>query len=105
MRYPGGVTALDDVTFEARPGEVLGFPGPNGAGKTTAMRICTGYLQPSGGRAELCGIDVAVDPIAARARLGYLPESVPLYSEMRVDEYLRYRAALKSVAPRDRKAR
>jgi ABC-2 type transport system ATP-binding protein len=105
MRYPGGVTALDGVTFEARPGEVLGFLGPNGAGKTTAMRICTGYLQPTDGRAELCGIDVAADPLAARARLGYLPESVPLYPEMRVDEYLRYRAALKRVAARDRRAR
>lgn len=105
MRYPGGVTALDAVTFEARPGEVLGFLGPNGAGKTTAMRICTGYLQPTDGRAELCGIDVAADPLAARARLGYLPESVPLYPEMRVDEYLRYRAALKAVPSRDRRAR
>ncbi|MDB4965545.1 MAG: yxlF 1 [Myxococcales bacterium] len=105
MRYPGGVTALDDLTFEARPGEVLGFLGPNGAGKTTAMRICTGYLKPTSGRAELCGIDVAADPIAARARLGYLPESVPLYPEMRVDEYLRYRASLKNVPARDRAAR
>src|SRR3954470_24249532 len=105
MRYAGGVTALDAVTFEARPGEVLGFLGPNGAGKTTAMRICTGYLQPTDGRAELCGIDVAADPLAARARLGYLPESVPLYPEMRVDEYLRYRAALKRVAAADRRAR
>ncbi len=105
MRYAGGVTALDSVSFEARPGEVLGFLGPNGAGKTTAMRICTGYLAPSAGRVELCGIDVAADPLAARARLGYLPESVPLYPEQRVDEYLAYRAALKSVPRRERRAR
>jgi ABC-2 type transport system ATP-binding protein len=105
MRYAGRVTALDAVSFEARPGEVLGFLGPNGAGKTTAMRICTGYLQPTDGKVELCGIDVAADPLAARARLGYLPESVPLYPEMRVGEYLGYRAALKGVARRDRQAR
>jgi len=105
MRYAGRVTALDAVSFEARPGEVLGFLGPNGAGKTTAMRICTGYLQPTGGTVSVCGIDVASDPIAARARLGYLPESVPLYSEMRVEEYLRYRAALKGVPRKERAVR
>jgi ABC-2 type transport system ATP-binding protein len=105
MRYAGRVTALDAVSFEARPGEVLGFLGPNGAGKTTAMRICTGYLAPTSGRVTVCGIDVAADPLAARARIGYLPESVPLYPELRVDEYLAYRAALKSVPRADRKAR
>ncbi len=105
MRYAGRVTALDAVSFEARPGEVLGFLGPNGAGKTTAMRICTGYLQPTAGQVSVCGIDVAADPLAARARLGYLPESVPLYPEQRVDEYLAYRAALKSVPRRERRAR
>jgi ABC-2 type transport system ATP-binding protein len=105
MRYAGDVTALDAVSFEARPGEVLGFLGPNGAGKTTAMRICTGYLAPTAGRVDLCGIDVAAAPLAARAHLGYLPESVPLYPEMRVDEYLGYRAALKGVPPRERRAR
>jgi ABC-2 type transport system ATP-binding protein len=105
MRYAGRVTALDAVSFEARPGEVLGFLGPNGAGKTTAMRICTGYLQPTAGAVSICGIDVAADPLAARARLGYLPESVPLYPELRVEEYLAYRAALKGVARAARRAR
>jgi gliding motility-associated transport system ATP-binding protein len=105
MRYAGRVTALDAVSFEARPGEVLGFLGPNGAGKTTAMRICTGYLQPTAGSVSVCGVDVADDPLAARARIGYLPESVPLYPELRVDEYLGYRAALKGVKRADRKAR
>jgi ABC-2 type transport system ATP-binding protein len=104
MRY-AGVTALDRVSFEARPGEVLGFLGPNGAGKTTAMRICTGYLPPTGGSVNVCGIDVASDGMAARARIGYLPESVPLYGEMRVHEYLSYRAALKNVARKDRQTR
>ncbi len=105
MRYAGRVTALDAVSFEARPGEVLGFLGPNGAGKTTAMRICTGYLSPTAGSVSICGVDVAQDPLAARARLGYLPESVPLYPELRVDEYLAYRAALKGVPRKERKER
>jgi ABC-2 type transport system ATP-binding protein len=100
-----GVTALDGVSFEARPGEVLGFLGPNGAGKTTAMRILTGYLPATRGRVEVCGRALEDDSRAARAHIGYLPESVPLYSEMRVDEYLRYRAALKGVPPRARAAR
>jgi ABC-2 type transport system ATP-binding protein len=105
MRFAGGVTALDAVSFEARPGQVLGFLGPNGAGKTTAMRICTGYLAPTSGRVTVGDIDVATDPLAARARLGYLPESVPLYPDMRVDEYLAYRAALKGVPAKSRRAR
>src|SRR5437868_12773203 len=67
MRYAGRVAALDAVSYEARPGEVLGFLGPNGAGKTTAMRICTGFLQPTGGSVSICGLDVAIDPLAARA--------------------------------------
>jgi ABC-2 type transport system ATP-binding protein len=105
MRFPGDRAALDAVSFEARAGEVLGFLGPNGAGKTTAMRICTGFLAPTAGRVTICDLDVASQPLAARAHLGYLPESVPLYPEMRVDEYLAYRAALKSVPARQRRAR
>jgi ABC-2 type transport system ATP-binding protein len=107
MRY-AAVTAgpvLDGVSFEARPGEVLGFLGPNGAGKTTAMRILTGFLRPVRGRVEVCGRDLDEDPKAGRACIGYLPESVPLYPELRVIEYLRYRAALKSVPRRERAAR
>jgi ABC-2 type transport system ATP-binding protein len=90
------LSALDGVSFEARPGEVLGFLGPNGAGKTTAMRILTGFLEPTSGSVEICGLP----PLRARDKIGYLPESVPLYPEMRVEEYLRYRARLKAVAPR-----
>jgi ABC-2 type transport system ATP-binding protein len=100
-----GVNALEDVSFEARPGEVLGFLGPNGAGKTTTMRILTGFLQATKGRVEVCGMDLAADPEGARARIGYLPESVPMYPEMRAGEYLRYRAALKGVPARERRAR
>jgi ABC-2 type transport system ATP-binding protein len=99
------VTALDAVTFEARPGEVLGFLGPNGAGKTTALRIVTGYLPASTGRVEVCGLDVAIDPLRARRSIGYLPEAAPLYPEMRAEEYLRYRAALKGIPGRQATAR
>jgi ABC-2 type transport system ATP-binding protein len=91
------VNALDGVSFEARPGEVLGFLGPNGAGKTTTMRILTGFLPPTQGTVEVCGVRVDLDPRRARSHIGYLPESVPLYPEMRVDEYLRYRARLKGI--------
>jgi len=96
MSY-AGVRALERVSFEARPGEVLGFLGPNGAGKTTTMRILTGFLSPSSGTVEVCGAPL---DRAARRKIGYLPESVPLYPEMRVDEYLHYRAALKGVPRR-----
>jgi ABC-2 type transport system ATP-binding protein len=101
MRY-AGLTALDGVGFEARPGEVLGFLGPNGAGKTTTMRILTGFLQPTRGEVEIGGRPLSRE---ARAQIGYLPESVPLYPEMRIVEYLRYRAALKGVPARERAAR
>jgi ABC-2 type transport system ATP-binding protein len=87
MRY-GPVTALENVSFQANPGEVLGLLGPNGAGKTTAMRILTTYLYPSSGTAKVDGFDILENPIEARKRIGYLPETVPLYADMRVDEYL-----------------
>jgi ABC-2 type transport system ATP-binding protein len=87
MHY-GPVTALESVSFRANPGEVLGLLGPNGAGKTTAMRILTTYLYPSSGTAKVDGIDILTNPIEARRRIGYLPETVPLYTDMRVDEYL-----------------
>lgn len=89
MKY-GPVTALDKVSFHANPGEVLGLLGPNGAGKTTAMRILTTYLYPSSGTAKVDGFDILEAPIEARKRIGYLPETVPLYADMRVDEYLAF---------------
>lgn len=91
-------TAVDGVTFEVKKGEVLGFLGPNGAGKTTTMRILTGFVPPTSGRAALAGFDVATQSLEARRLVGYLPETIPLYPEMRVDEYLHYRASLKGVA-------
>lgn len=96
-RY-AGVTAIDDLTFGVEKGEVVGFLGPNGAGKSTTMRILTGYLPATSGRASVAGFDVFEQSVEARRRLGYLPESTPLYMDMRVNEYLRYRAKLKGVA-------
>ncbi len=84
----GPFVALDHVSFQANSGQVLGLLGPNGAGKTTAMRILTTYLYPSFGTARIDGIDILEAPIEARRRIGYLPETVPLYSDMRVEEYL-----------------
>src|SRR5687767_13204158 len=92
-----GVTAVENVSFEVEKGEIVGFLGPNGAGKSTTMRILTGYLPASSGRASIAGFDVFEQSLQARQRLGYLPESTPLYTDMRVNEYLRYRAALKGV--------
>lgn len=88
-------TAVDDVSFEVERGEVAGFLGPNGAGKTTTMRILAGYLPATGGDVRIAGFDVRTHALEVRRRIGYLPESVPLYPEMRVDEYLRYRARIK----------
>ena len=94
--YPGRV-AVDDVSFQVSPGEIVGFLGPNGAGKSTTMRILSGYLPATGGTVRVAGYDVATESIEVRRRIGYLPESCPLYGEMRVDEYLRFRARLKGV--------
>ena len=93
-RY-GPLLAVDDVSFEARPGEVLGFLGPNGAGKTTTMRMLAGFIAPSSGRASICGHDVEQDPVGAKASLGYLPEGAPVYGEMRVIDFLRFIAELR----------
>jgi ABC-2 type transport system ATP-binding protein len=85
------------VSFFVPEGEVLGFLGPNGAGKTTTMRMITGYLTATSGRVRVGGLEVERDPLAVRARIGYMPENVALYPEMRVEEYLRYRAAVEGV--------
>ncbi len=89
--------AVDDVSFFVPEGQVLGFLGPNGAGKTTTMRMITGFLPPSRGRVVVAGVDLDQDPVKLRRNLGYLPETVPLYPEMRVDEYLRFRADIEGV--------
>ena len=101
----GRMTAVDDVSFRVEPGEILGFLGPNGAGKTTTMRILTGYMPPSQGRAMVAGFDVFDQPIEAKRRTGYLPETPPLYPDMTVREYLDFVGKIKGVAPRERKQR
>ncbi|MFL6584008.1 MAG: ABC transporter ATP-binding protein [Chthoniobacterales bacterium] len=98
-RYAGH-TAIRDLSFEVGKGEIMGFLGPNGAGKTTTMRILSSFLPPTSGRASIAGFDVFEQSLQARSRLGYMPENVPLYNEMRVDEYLNYRAALKGIPHR-----
>ena len=92
------LTAVDDVSFEVAPGEVLGFLGPNGAGKTTTMRMLAGFVTPSAGRASICGHDVESAPLAAKAALGYLPEGAPSYGEMTVRRFLDFIADLRALA-------
>ncbi len=101
-RNYGPRVAVADVTFDVGKGEVLGFLGPNGAGKTTTMRILTGYLPPSGGRAEVAGFDVATQSLQARAKIGYLPETVPLYPDMSVRSYLDFMGKIKGAKDRRR---
>jgi ABC-2 type transport system ATP-binding protein len=98
-RY-AGQTAIQDLSFEVGKGEIMGFLGPNGAGKSTTMRILSSFMPATSGRASIAGFDVFEQSLQARAHLGYMPESVPLYNDMRVTEYLNYRAALKSVPHR-----
>ena len=95
----GDLCALDSVSFDLQPGEILGFLGPNGAGKSTTMQIICGTLAPTSGQVIINGSDLQTDPISAKSQLGYLPESPPLYSDMRVDEYLGFCARLRKVAP------
>jgi ABC-2 type transport system ATP-binding protein len=103
-RY-GPITAVDDVTFRVERGEILGFLGPNGAGKTTTMRVLTGYMPPTEGKAIVAGFDVLDQPIEAKRRTGYLPETPPLYPDMTVRDYLDFVARIKGVPRTDRKTR
>ena len=100
-RY-GDIVAVDRVSFTVGKGEVVGFLGPNGAGKTTTMRMLTGFLPPTDGTAVIAGHDIFEDALAARRAVGYLPETPPLYPEMRVRAYLEYVARIKDV-PRARR--
>jgi ABC-2 type transport system ATP-binding protein len=103
-RY-GPVTAVNDVSFTVERGEILGFLGPNGAGKTTTMRVLTGYMPPSEGKAIVAGYDVLEQPIEAKRRTGYLPETPPLYPDMTVLEYLTFVAKIKGVPRKESKSR
>jgi len=98
-RY-GSVTAVNSISFEVGKGEIAGFLGPNGAGKSTTMRVLACYLPPTSGRAEVAGYDVFEDSVRARERIGYMPENVPLPTDMRVRDYLAFRARLKGVPGR-----
>ena len=99
------VTALDQISFEVQAGEIMGFLGPNGAGKTTTLRILAGLLAPSAGSVRLNGLDVQTHSLQIRRQIGYLPEHVALYPELRVEEYLAYRAHIKGVPRAERRSR
>jgi ABC-2 type transport system ATP-binding protein len=99
-RYARNV-AVDNISFEVQKGQIVGFLGPNGAGKTTTMRVLTCFLPPTAGKAEVAGHDVLAAPMEVKRRIGYLPESPPLYPEMEVIEYLNFVGRLKGIAKRD----
>jgi ABC-2 type transport system ATP-binding protein len=96
----GGVTAVNDISFTVRRGEIVGFLGPNGAGKSTTMRILTGYLPATSGTVQICGVPVATRPDEVKRRVGYMPENNPLPEDMRVSEYMYFRGRLKEVPRR-----
>jgi ABC-2 type transport system ATP-binding protein len=104
-KFYGDYAAVRDVSFDVPAGQIVGFLGPNGAGKTTTMRILTGYMTATSGQASIADFDVFWQPLEARRRIGYLPESCPLYVEMRVGEYLHFRAGLKGLHGRERRHR
>jgi ABC-2 type transport system ATP-binding protein len=99
------LTAVDDVSFEVTPGEVLGFLGPNGAGKTTTMRMLAGFISPTSGTASICGHDIETDSLEAKKSLGYLPEGAPLYGEMTVQSFLEFIADLRGLTGSQRRNR
>ncbi len=86
--------AVDRISFEARPGDIMGFLGPNGAGKSTTMKIITGYLPPTSGEVKVCGLDVQTHPLEVKKKIGYLPENNPLYPDMYVHEFLRFSGSM-----------
>ena len=98
----GGLTAVDNITFEVKQGQVLGFLGPNGAGKSTTMKIITGFIPPTSGTIIVGGKDVGEDSLGVRRQIGYLPENAPAYSEMNVREYLRFIAEVRGMRGAER---
>jgi ABC-2 type transport system ATP-binding protein len=94
-KYFGHIRAVDDVSFSVARGEVLGFLGPNGAGKSTTMKMATGFLAPTAGTARICGFDVQTDPVAAKRKMGYLPEGAPAYPDMTAAAFLEFIAAIR----------
>ena len=104
-KHYGPVVAVNDVSFDVPKGEILGFLGPNGAGKTTTMRVLTGYIPPTGGRATVAGYDVFTQSLDARRHIGYLPETVPLYPEMTPKGYLNFMGKIRGMDGKTRRAR
>ena len=100
-KYYGAIRAVDGISFEVRRGHVLGFLGPNGAGKTTVMKLLTGFLEPDDGVVEIAGLALAADTLAARRKIGYLPENAPAYGDMTVDGFLRFIAAARKLESPD----
>ena len=100
----GARRAIDNLTFDAEQGEIVGFLGPNGAGKTTTMRILTGYMPPTDGTAMVAGYDVVEESLEVRKRVGYLPETVPLYNDMTALEYLKFMASLRRIPDTEERA-
>ena len=99
----GNITAVEDLSFTVKDGQIYGFLGPNGAGKSTTMNIMTGYIAPSSGQVLIGGHDILEDGILARRCIGYLPEMPPVYPEMTVDEYLDFAAGMKGISGTGRK--
>jgi ABC-2 type transport system ATP-binding protein len=104
-KHYDGLVAVDDLSFQVSPGEVLGFLGPNGAGKSTTMRMVAGFITPTSGTASICGHDILAEPIAAKAVLGYLPEGAPSYGEMSVTGFLDFIADIRGLDGERRKSR
>ena len=103
LKNYGAQKAVDDISFNVEKGEIVGFLGPNGAGKSTTMKIVTGYLQPDAGQATVCGVDVQKAPLESKRKIGYLPESNPLYYEMYIREYLDFVADVHAVQGKKKK--
>ena len=103
-KYYGARRAIDNLTFDAEQGEIVGFLGPNGAGKTTTMRILTGYMPPTDGTAVVAGYDVVEESMEVRKRVGYLPETVPLYEDMTALDYLKFMADLRRIPNAEERA-
>ncbi|MBD3647212.1 MAG: ATP-binding cassette domain-containing protein, partial [Pseudomonadales bacterium] len=101
----GQLVAVDGLSFQVQPGEVLGFLGPNGAGKSTTMKIITGFLAPTSGHVRVCGYDIETEPLAAQRQIGYLPEGAPLYEEMTAQAFLEFIAEVRGFKGNDRAER
>jgi len=101
----GHLTAVEDISFQVEPGEVLGFLGPNGAGKSTTMKMITGFLAPTSGQIEVCGFDVDKQPIEVKKRIGYLPEGAPSYGEMTPSQYLQFISQVRQLSGQNKIAR